>query len=307
MRAVTFASFGGPEVLSISQVPDPQPGAGQVRVRVAAAPVQPGDLAARSGAMGPRMPERRYIPGFDFAGTVDQVGPSATEFAVGDQVVGLCEWLGTAQGAQAEYAVVDAHTLAPAPAGVDLVTASTVPGNALTAAQALDELGIAEDQTLAITGAGGAVGGYAVELARLRGIRVLGVASPQDEAFLTERGAEFLPREEDPVAAVRRVVPGGVDALLDGAGLGPAVLGAVRDGGAFASLIPPATPPAERGITVRTPFLRADGARLRELVALVERGELTPRVAGVLPLERVADAHAEAAKGGVRGRFVLVP
>lgn len=307
MRAVTFASFGGPEVLSVSEVPDPQPGTGQVRVRVAAAPVQPGDLAARSGAMGPMLPEGRYIPGFDFAGTVDQAGPSVAEFAVGDQVVGLCEWMWTRHGAQAEYVVVNADTLAPAPAGTELVAASTVPANALTAAQALDELDLAEGQTLAITGAAGAVGGYAVELARLRDIRVLAVASPQDEPFLVKRGAEFVPRDSDPAAAVRRVVPAGVDALLDAASLGSAALGAVRDGGRFASLIPPATPPAERGIQVHTPRLRADGTRLRVLVALVERGELTPRVAGVLPLDRVAEAHAEAAKGGVRGRFVLVP
>ncbi|MFC6017626.1 NADP-dependent oxidoreductase [Plantactinospora solaniradicis] len=315
MRAVAFTSFGGPEVLSVVDVARPEPLAGQVRIRVQAAPVQPADLAVRSGAFGPMVPPGpTYVPGWDVAGVVDAVGPGVEDLGPGVEdlgpgqpVVGLSDWLATRVGTHAEFVVLPATALAPAPARVTPQEAATLPANALTAVQALDLLGLARGQTLAITGAGGAVGGYAVELARLRGIRVLAIGSAPDERFLTSRDARYVPRSDDPAGALRAITPDGVDGLLDAAVLGTAVLGAVRDGGVFVSVIPPATPPAERGIRMEIVGLHSDGAQLRELVRLVERGHLTLRVADVLPFEQASEAHARFAKGGLRGRIVLVP
>lgn len=308
MRAVAFTSFGGPEVLSVVDVARPEPLDGQVRIRVQATPVQPADLAARSGAFGQMLPAGpTYVPGWDVAGIVDAVGPGVREFGPGQPVVGLSDWLATRVGTHAEFVVLPGTALAPAPAQVTPQEAATLPANALTAAQALDLLGLTRGQTLAITGAGGAVGGYAVELARLRGIRVLAVGSPSDEPFLTTRDAHFVPRSDDPAGALRTLVPDGVDGLLDAAVLGATVLGAVRDDGVFASVVPPATPPTERGIRMEIVGLHSDGAQLRELVRLVERGHLTLRVADILTFEQASEAHARFAKGGLRGRIVLVP
>jgi NADPH:quinone reductase-like Zn-dependent oxidoreductase len=248
-----------------------------------------------------------YVPGWDVAGIVDAVGSGVEDFNPGQPVVGLSDWLATRVGTHAEFVVLPAAALAPAPAQVTPQEAATLPANALTAVQALDLLGLARGQTLAITGAGGAVGGYTVELARLRGIRVLAIGSAPDEQFLTSRDARYVPRSDDPAGALRAVAPDGVDGLLDAAVLGAPVLGAVRDGGVFASVIPPATPPTERGIRMEVVGLHSDGTQLRELVRLVERGHLTLRVADVLTFEQVSEAHARFAKGGLRGRIVLVP
>jgi len=308
MRAVAFSTFGGPEVLSVVDVPLPEPRDGEVRIRVRAAPVQPADLAARSGAFGPMLPTGpTYVPGWDVAGVVDAVGPGVRDLTPGQPVLGLSDWLVTRVGTHAEFVVLPGSALAPPPAGTTPTEAATLPANALTAAQALDLLGLTEGQTLAVTGAGGAVGGYAVELARLRGLRVLAIGAAQDETFLTARDAIFVPRGDEPARAVRAVTPDGVDGLLDAAVLGAGVLGAVRDGGGYVGVVAPAAPPAERQVRVKVVGLRSDGGRLRELVRLVEQGRLTPRVADVLPFAQAAEAHARFARGGLRGRVVLVP
>ncbi|MBN6054463.1 NADP-dependent oxidoreductase [Nonomuraea sp. RK-328] len=308
MRVVGFTSFGDPGVLAVADAPLPQPEEGQVRIRVEATTVNPADVAARSGAFGPMLPAGpHYVLGWDVAGWVDAVGPATSGFTPGDHVVGMSDWLATKRGTHAEFVVLDAAALAPAPAGIDPAEAATLPVNALTADQALDLLGLTEGQTLAVTGAAGAVGGYAVELARLRGLDVIGIGSPQDEAFISGLGATFVPRSDDPARALRAVAPEGVDGLLDAAVIGPPALAAVRDGGAFVSVRPPATPAAERGIRVETVFVHSDGARLRELAVLVEQGRLTLRLARTFPFEQAAEAHELFAKGGLRGRLVLVP
>jgi hypothetical protein len=117
-----------------------------------------------------------------------------------------------------------------------------------------------------------------------------------DERFLTGLGAMFLPRSDNPTGALRSAVPGGVDGLLDAAVVGAPALGAVRDGGAFIAVLPPAAPPAERGIRVETVGVRSDGKRLGELVQLVEHGGLTLRVAQRLPFSQAAQARALFAK-----------
>jgi NADPH:quinone reductase-like Zn-dependent oxidoreductase len=230
-----------------------------------------------------------------------------TTWRPGDAVVGLSEWLRTRVGTHAEFVVLDADALVPAPAGLPAAEASTLPVNALTAAQALDLAGLAAGQTLAVTGAAGAIGGLAVELARLRGIEVVALASPADRDFLTGRGARFVPRGDRPAAAVRAVAPDGVDGLLDTASLGAPALGAVRDGGVFVGVIPPAIPAAERDIRVTGVAHHYDAAMLGDLLDHAAAGRITARVAATFPLTEAVEAHTLAGKGGVRGRVVLLP
>ena len=307
MKAVTFSTFGGEDVIDIADVPVPEHGAGRVRIKVRAAAVHPVDIATRSGDFSALMPDRPYfVPGWDLAGTVDAVGPGVSTFRPGDAVVGLSVWFDSFAGTHAEFAVLDADALASAPRGASWADAASLPLNALTAAQALSQL--REDAvSIAIIGAAGAVGAFATELAVHQGKSVYAVASAQDEGFIRGLSATFVPRSDDPAEAIREAAGRPVDAVIDAAGLGESVLGAVRDRGSFVTSLPPRVPSPVRGIEVSAVQVAADGHRLGELVDLAEQGILSLRVAQTYALDDAAQAHSRLEKGGVRGRLVLVP
>ncbi|HEU5157207.1 MAG TPA: NADP-dependent oxidoreductase [Streptosporangiaceae bacterium] len=291
---------GGPDSIEIISVPVVEPGPGEVRVRIAAAAVNPVDLAVARGvfhAMGlVDQPERTGL-GWDFAGTVVAAGPGV-DVAAGTRVAGLVDGFDRDFSTYAEQLVVRARDIAVVPAGLDLIAAATVPLNGLAAAQIVDLLGDApgDGDRLLVTGAAGAVGGYVTSLAQDRGWRVTGLARAEDEEFVRGLGAEFTARPEQ-----------GWDAVADGAALQQRGLALVRDGGVFVGVQPSAVPAAERGITVHAVVAHPDGARLGDLLARTVSGELPARVHAVLPLDQVAEAHRAMAKGGVRGRYVLRP
>ncbi|MER5738129.1 NADP-dependent oxidoreductase [Streptomyces sp. NPDC002262] len=298
MRAVTVSRFGGPEAVEITELPVPPVGTGQVRIKVAAAALNPVDAAMRSGVFGGE--GERIGLGWDVAGTVHAVGDGA-DWSVGDRVIGLATGHRTPLGTHADYAVLDADAVAPAPAGLDDAHAASLPLNTLSAAQSLDMLDLREGQTLLVTGAAGGVGTHAVELARLRGLDVTALASADDEEFLASRGADHF------LARTRTPEPAAFDGVLDAAGLGRAALAAVRDGGTYIGLWPGREPETERGIRVDALDVRADGARLAELSRHAGTGALLARVARTYPLDEAGRAHARLADGGLRGRIVLVP
>lgn len=288
MRAAVMRTFGGPEVVEIADLPVPEPGSGQVRIKVAAAALNPVDVARR---LGYAFTEASKLPlGADVAGTVDAVGAD-TQWSVGDEVVAL------AIGSHAEYVVVDANSVAKVPATADAVHASTLPLNALTAAQALDLLELTDGQSLLVTGAAGAVGGYAVQLAGHAGVSVTALARTQDNELLRSLGAAHIAGEGE----------ADFDAVLDAGALGEAALARVRDGGAYVGVLPGSAPEPARGVSTTAVQSYPDGARLAELVRLVDNGVLTLRVAETYPLAEAAKAHIRLAEGGLRGRLVLVP
>jgi NADPH:quinone reductase len=321
MKAVIVRRFGGPDALEVAEVPVPEPGPGQVRVRVQASAVNPVDIATRAGWLvdaGLMVANGPVGIGWDVAGVIDAVGPgaeaidavrpSADGFAVGDSVIALRDLLPAPIGAQAELLVLDGTAVAQAPRSVSPAEASTLPLNALTALQALDLLALHPGQWLLVTGAAGGLGGFMLELAALRGLRTVAVARARDEQLVRTLGAtEFVGRDEPLAAAVRRVVPGGVDGALDAALIGVAALDAVRDGGSFVAVTAGSAPPPLRGTRVHNVWIRADGPRLAELSALVDGGRLTARVADTFPLDDVATAHERLEAGGVRGRLVIQP
>lgn len=296
MRAAVVTSFGGPEAVEIVEVALPEPGARQVRIKVAAAGVNPVDAGVRAGVFGGA--GKRLGLGWDVAGVVEAVGV-ASGWNVGDEVVALAYGTAKPLGTHADLVVVDADAVAVAPRSVDAAHAASLPLNALTAAQALDGLGLEPGRRLLVTGAAGAVGGYAVQLAARLGVSVTALAREGDEKLVRSLGAdEFV---SDGVA------PRSVDAVLDAAILGADALEWVRDGGAFMGVIPGAHPAPVRGVRTGAVEVAADGARLAELVALVDAGALTTRVAGTYALDEAVKAHARLAEGGLRGRLVLVP
>lgn len=310
MRAVVVRRFGGPEVLEFAEVPVPEPGIGQVRVKVAAAGVNPVDAGTRSGFLTEAgiVPPREVLGlGWDVAGTVDAVGDGVAGFATGDSVIGLQDRPSAALGTYAEFVVLDADALAAAPRTASPEEAATLPLNGLTALQALDLLDLPPGATVMVTGAAGAVGGYAVTLAKARGFRVVAVAGSADEALIRGFGAEvFVPRGDFLADRVRAAIPGGVDAALDTALLGLEALDAVASRGRFVVFAAGAAPIPLRGITVEHVWIRADGAALTGLADMVDDGTLVLRVADTLPLSEAMKAHELLATGGLRGRLVLI-
>lgn len=311
MRAVGFTRYGGPEVMEVVELPDPEPAPGEVRVRVRAATVNPTDIGMRSGRQAATLDklDPPYVPGMELAGTVDAVGDTVEGWQLGDRVLGITLPMRTGRGGQSELTVVPADSVVRVPDGVSLEQAATLPMNGLTTRRALDLLALSRGQALVVTGAAGAVGGYAVQLGAAEGLRVIAVSAAGDEALARELGAsEFVPRDGDVVAAIRRLAPNGADAAIDAAVIGRPLLGALKDGGAIACVRAFDGEP-ERGITVhqvRVSDYAHNQAALQSLTDMVASGKLTLRVAEEVPPERAGDAQARLDKGGVRGRLVIV-
>ena len=297
-RAAVVRTPSGPESIEIVDVPVVEPGPGQVRVEIAGAAVNPVDLALAAGffhELGLVDQPAHTGLGWDFAGTVIAAGPGV-DLPVGSRVAGLVAGFDRAVGTYAEQLVVAAGDTALVPDGLDLTTAATVPLNGLAAAQVVDLLGDGRGRNLLVTGAAGALGGYAVPLAQDRGWRVTGLARTEDEEFVRSLGADFT----------ARATPGW-DAVADAAVLQEQGVALVRDGGLFVGVRPGAGPAEERGITVRVLVSEPDGARLAQLLEATASGHLPARVHAVVPLDQAAAAHRAVGKGGVRGRYVLQP
>lgn len=311
MKAVRFHEYGGPEVLRYEDVPEPVAGAGQVRVRVAGTTFNGVDGNIRAGRMqGPMPLTLPHVPGLDVAGTVDAVGAGVTGLAVGDEVVGFLPFV--VDGAAAEYVVVAADGLAHAPTRIPLADAAALPVVGLTAWQALvDHAGLQPGQRVLVNGAGGAVGGYAVQLAKALGAHVVATASPRSSAAVAAAGADqVVDRTSTEVTAA---VTEPVDVLLNLAPIDPAQFAAlatlVRDGGVVVSTTVwmPAPADEQRGVRGIDLYVRSDAEQLAGLVARVDRGELTVDVAERVPLADLGEVHARAAAGTLTGKVVIVP
>jgi NADPH:quinone reductase-like Zn-dependent oxidoreductase len=302
--------YGGPEALQIVEVPETHAGPGEVRLRVHAAAVNPTDTYVRNGARADRQQgtEPPFVPGMDAAGFVDEVGEGvATGIAVGDRAMAIVVPQGS-HGAYRESIVLPAGSVTRAPAGSSHAEASTLPMNGLTARCSLDLLGLQPGQTLAVTGAAGAYGGYVVQLAKADGLTVIADASEADTELVSSLGADIVvPRGDDFARSVRRHVPGGADGLADGAVQNELVIEAVRDGGAFTS-VRGFRGESQRGISFTTTMVMSyqlEQAKLDRLRQQAEAGLLTLRVAAVYQPERAPEAHARLEAGGTRGRCVI--
>jgi NADPH:quinone reductase-like Zn-dependent oxidoreductase len=307
VRVAEVTAFGGPEVFRIAERPDPVAGTGQVVVRIHAAAINPTDLGTRAGQARRRLPdlEPPFVPGWDLAGEVTEVGEGVASYAPGDRVVGMIPFvrIGGRMGAYAEAAAVQPAWLAPLDEGVSFEVGATLPLNALTAREALAMLALPAGATLLITGASGAAGGYATQLAVAAGLRVIAVAGRDDEDWVAGLGAaEVLPRDAD-LAAIEPV-----DGVFDAVPLGPAAsTPALRDGGTAVFTRPPDPPESDRDLRLESFLVSPDGAGLRELAGRLAAGELRTRVAQTLPLEGAAEGHRLAEAGGLHGKVVLTP
>ena len=305
MRVAEVTAFGGPEVIQAAERPDPVAGPGEVVVRIHAAAINPTDLGTRAGQARRRLPdlEPPFVPGWDLAGDIAEVGEGVGDYAPGDRVVGMIPFvrIGGRVGAYAEAAAVDPSWLAPLDAGVSYEVGATLPLNALTAREALGMLALPAGATLLITGAAGGVGAFATQLAVADGLRVIAVAGRDDDDWVASLGpAQVLPRDAD-LGAVEPV-----DGVFDAVPLGPAAsTGALRDGGAAVFTRPPDPSESDRDLRLESFLVSPDTAALRELARKLAGGELRTRVARVLPLERAAEGHRLSEAGGLHGKVVL--
>ncbi|HEY7250894.1 MAG TPA: NADP-dependent oxidoreductase, partial [Methylomirabilota bacterium] len=280
----------------------PHPGPGQVRIAVRAAGVNPSDWKKREGLMDTGLPQTM---GHEAAGVVDELGEGVADVAVGDRVFGL-----SAEGAaQAELAVLSFY--APIPPSLDFPGAAALPAAVETATRALGQLGVGAGAgrrgTLLINGASGSVGSAAVQLAVVRGARVIGTASPANHDYLRSLGAEPVAYGEGLAGRVRALAPDGVDAALDVAGSGvlPELI-ELAGGPEHVVTIADFAGAQEHGVR----FSRGDAGRavyaLAEIGELIESGRFSLPVARTFPLAQIAQAHRAGEDGRVRGKLVLV-
>jgi NADPH:quinone reductase-like Zn-dependent oxidoreductase len=298
LKAVRFSQFGGPEVLEIADLPDPHPGPGEIRIAVRAAGVNPSDAKKREGLMDPELPQTL---GHEAAGVVDELGAGVTDVAVGDRVFGA-----SAQGAaQAELAVLSFY--APIPASLDFAHAAALPAAVETATRALDQLGVTSGSTLLVNGASGSVGSAAVQLAVVRGARVIGTASPANQDYLRSLGAEPVTYGEGLTGRVRALAPGGVDLALDVAGSG-VLPELIELAGSPEHVITVADFAGAQDYGVR--FSRGDTGRAVHALAgigeLIESGRFSLPVGQTFGLAEVGEAQRVSQDGHVRGKLVLL-
>ncbi|WP_341946705.1 NADP-dependent oxidoreductase [Microbacterium sp. LWH11-1.2] len=309
MKAVRFHEVGGPEVLQYGEIERPVPGAGQVRLRVAASAFNAADNGMRAGFL-PIPIVLPHVPGYDVSGTIDAIGDGVEGFAVGDAVIGFLPM--AEDGGAAEYVVAPAEALVAAPTSVPLADAAAFPSVALTARQALFDDGHLEaGQRVLIVGAGGVVGKYAIALAKRAGAYVIATASPRSADAVRAAGADAIIDHTE--TAVLDAVSEPVDLLLNLAPIEPdeftALVRLVRDGGVVVSTTAwmPAPDDAERNVRSVVVFVRSDAEKLAELVSLVDSGALRLEVTRRIPLEELPALHAEAAAGRIAGKVIVVP
>jgi NADPH:quinone reductase-like Zn-dependent oxidoreductase len=310
MRVITQLSTGGPEVLEIGEAAMPEPLPTEIRVRVAAAGVNPVDWKTRAGAgvaavMGPPP----FTVGWDVAGTVDAVGPGVTRFGVGDTVFGM-PWFPRQAGAYAEFVTAPSRHFAHRPAGLSEVEAAALPLAGLTAWQCLVDIAdVQPGQRVLVHAAAGGVGHLAVQIAKSRGAYVIGTASIGKHSLLHDLGideavdyrAEAFERAVEPVDLVYDLIGGDVARRS---------LDVLRPDGRLICLPSAAAAAAmaaaaDRGLRATGMMVEPDGDGLEELARLVEDRRLRVLVAETFPLERASHAHRAGEMGHTSGKLVL--
>ncbi|WP_033288195.1 NADP-dependent oxidoreductase [Amycolatopsis jejuensis] len=308
MKAVRYQQYGDSDVLAYVDTPRPVPGPGQVLVQVAGTSFNPVDATIRSGVLEQVFPVTLpHVPGVDVAGTVAELGDGVEGWQAGDEVVAFLPM--TADGAAAEYVVAPAGVLAAAPSTVDLVDAAALPAVALTAWQALHtNAQLKSGQTVLVNGAGGAVGGYAVQFAKEAGATVTATASDRSAERVRGYGADrIVDYRTAPVTEIGEQF----DVVLNLVPTDPettaALVQLVADGGVFVSTTTPGPENPGRGVRTSSVFVQSDATQLADLVARLDAGKLQLNVAGRRRLADLPLVHAEADGGHLAGKTVLHP
>ncbi|WP_406728313.1 NADP-dependent oxidoreductase [Streptomyces sp. GD-15H] len=305
MKAISYARYGGPEVLRFGEVPDPRVGPDSVLVKVRAAAVNPVDWKCREGSLDPVLaPVFPVIPGWDVSGVVVRPGVAVPEFTIGDEVIGYVREDFLSRGTFAEYVAAPVRALARKPRNLSFEEAAGLPLAGLTSYQVLHKaLEVKRTETVLVHAAAGGVGSLAVQLAAHLGARVIGTASEHNHDFVRELGGEPVVYGQGLAERVRRLAPEGVDAVFDTVGGDALKVSAnlLAPEGRLASIVD--TDVVEYG--GRYCFVRPDPQDLGHLSELAEQGAVSVHVSKTFPLERAADAHRLNQEGRTRGKIVV--
>jgi NADPH:quinone reductase-like Zn-dependent oxidoreductase len=297
MRAVVIHETGGPEVLSLEEVPPPEPADGQVLIRVRAASVNPIDWKYRRGVAQRQLPA---VLGQDVSGTVEI--SHASGYAAGDDVFGVA-----ASGGYAEFATASDAAIAKKPGSMSHEQAAAIPVAGLTAWQALfDRGGLRRGQTALIAGAAGGVGHFAVQFARHAGARVIGTGSSRNRDFVLGLGAgEYIDYTQQDISKSAS----GVDVALDTVGgeTMQALVATLREGGILVTIAaaPPEQLARERQVRAELLIMSPSPEQLARIADLVAAGDIHVEIAQVLPLSEVKRAHELSESRHVRGKLIL--
>ena len=303
--AVRFHEYGGVDVLRVVEVDEPQPGAGEVRVRVKAAGINPGEAKIREGLLASRWPST--FPsgqGSDLAGVVDAIGEGVDGVALGDEVIGFTD----ERASQAELVVVPAGNLTPRPSSVPWEVAGALFVVGTTAYAAVRSVGLSVDDTVVVSAAAGGVGTLTVQLAKRTGATVIGLASAANHGWLRDHGVVPVAHGEGAAERIREAAPRGVDAFIDlygdgyvemalDLGVTPDRIDTIAD---FAAV-------SAHGVKSEGNAFAASAGVLAELAALIAAGDLELPIVRAYPLAEVRDAYRQLAEGHTRGKIVLIP
>lgn len=306
MRAVRIASYGGPEVLVLDEVPIPEVSAGEVLIRVHAAGVNPLDWKVRAGHLKESLQHRLPItPGWDVSGVVEKVGIGMVGVREGEEVYGMLDF--SRDGAYADFVVASEYHVVSKPASLDHVHAAAVPMAALTAWQSLfDVADLRPGQSVLVHGAAGGVGHFAVQMAKWKGAWVIGTCSARNVNVVGELGADEI---IDYDLAPFDEVLSDVDVVLDtqGGEVQRRSWPVIRTGGTLVSTVSlsVSNSAAERGVRGELMLVRPDARELAQIAALIEAGDLRPLVSNIIPLAEAARGHEMSQTGHVRGKIVI--
>jgi NADPH:quinone reductase-like Zn-dependent oxidoreductase len=301
LKAIRIHEFGGPDVLRYEDIPESQPGPGEVRIRVFAAGVNPIDWKIRRGYMELPLP---MTVGSDVAGVVDAVGQGVNSFQPEDEVFGKAS---AGQGGYAEYTVVNSTQIAQKPKSIGFIESAAIPTAGLAAWQSLfDIAGLERGQTVLIHGAAGGVGSFAVQFAKWKGAYVIGTASSKNAEFLKSIGCDEVidyrnQRFEEIVS--------NLDVVLDTIG-GDTLersWGVLKPGGFLVTTVAsiPEGTPQKHGVRAERLMTQADGKELAQIAAIIDERKIKPIVTTVLPLADAQKAHEMSESGHTRGKIVL--
>lgn len=303
MKAIAYSSYGGPEVLTHTDLPEPKVGPGELLIRVKAAAVNPVDWKIMQGHLDPVMDVTfPAVPGWDVAGVVEKVGFDCPEWQVGDELIAYARKDWVQHGTWAEQLSVPVRTAARKPRSLTWEQAAALPLAGLTAYQTIHRLAVEAGQSVLIHAAGGGVGSFATQIAAGLGARVIGTGSPANHDRLRELGAEPVAYGEGLTERVRHMAPEGVDVVLDYIGGVVDVTTAVlAPGGRHVSIIDPTV----IGYGGQYMWVRPSSTDLTALGQLVDEGTVRVDVAASYPLEQAGDAVRASMEGHTAGKIVL--
>lgn len=302
MKAIRIHEFGGPDVLKYEDIPEPQPGPGEIRIRIIAAGVNPIDWKIRSGYIG-ELP-LPMIMGLDVAGVVETAGQGETSFQPGDEVFAK---VSIGQGGYAEYTVVSSTHAALKPRSIGFIESAAIPTAGLAAWQSLFDIADLESgQTVLIHGAAGGVGTFAVQFARWKGAHVIGTASSKNAEFLKSIGSDEVidyrnQRFEE--------IVNNLDVVLDtiGGDTFERSWEVLKPGGFLVSTVAsiPEGAPQKYGVRAKTLMTQADGRELAQIADIIDEQKIKPIVTTVLPLSDAQKSHEMSESRHARGKIVL--